>query len=459
MSLTKVSYSMIQGAVVNVLDFGAIGDGTTDDTAAIQAAVDSVTNGTVYFPNGTYKITNTITIDGSTKLSLNFVGNGLASEVVYAGTTANIPMFYYYNGDNSTFITVENLKFNNDYRSGDTTLNGVIAWRFGKKDAAATTGAGGTCNVTFRKNQITYCDTGLEIWSESDQFTVEECYFFVWTLYGVLNTTNPLVVSGTANSSFRATNNHFIGGQNGSWAIKAKGSDVAINNNTIQNATTGNGVWIYNSSGFTVENNYTESTGATKFVYVNNSLTGYIGENNIGGYPGATVFDIDATSKDVNFGSNFYSTAGGYPAYLINIASGATGVNIYGNQYQTVVGGGGIAGDVSFSVTDGSVTALNSLEAPLITSKKSIENVAGSSSYTMFTASANSCYLVNVSQEQEDYAATAIVTTTGNSSTAIVTSLYSTNPNLSITATGLDIKVNNGVGSTRTIYYGFIAIS
>ena len=56
---------MIDGAVVNVRDFGAVGDGTTDDTAAIQAAVDSITNGVIFFPIGQYKITTTINIDGS----------------------------------------------------------------------------------------------------------------------------------------------------------------------------------------------------------------------------------------------------------------------------------------------------------------------------------------------------------------------------------------------------------
>tara|TARA_R110000737_G_scaffold327196_1_gene341340 strand:- start:869 stop:2344 length:1476 start_codon:yes stop_codon:yes gene_type:complete len=42
---------MITGAPVNVLDFGAVGDGVTDDTAAIQAAIDSVVaGGTLYVP-------------------------------------------------------------------------------------------------------------------------------------------------------------------------------------------------------------------------------------------------------------------------------------------------------------------------------------------------------------------------------------------------------------------------
>lgn len=47
---------------VNVKDFGAVGDGVTDDTAAIAAAKDiAVTEGrALYFPNGTY-LTDTIT--------------------------------------------------------------------------------------------------------------------------------------------------------------------------------------------------------------------------------------------------------------------------------------------------------------------------------------------------------------------------------------------------------------
>jgi hypothetical protein len=50
---------------INVRVFGAKGDGQTDDTPVIQAAinvVDSLGGGKVYFPNGTYRITSTLTL-------------------------------------------------------------------------------------------------------------------------------------------------------------------------------------------------------------------------------------------------------------------------------------------------------------------------------------------------------------------------------------------------------------
>ena len=60
MSLTKVSYSMIEGAVANVLDFGADPTGVTDSSTAIQAAVD--TGHAVFFPKGSYTINAHITL-------------------------------------------------------------------------------------------------------------------------------------------------------------------------------------------------------------------------------------------------------------------------------------------------------------------------------------------------------------------------------------------------------------
>lgn len=47
---------MIDGAPANVRDYGAVGDGVTNDTAAFQAAIDNELGQPVYVPNGEYAL-------------------------------------------------------------------------------------------------------------------------------------------------------------------------------------------------------------------------------------------------------------------------------------------------------------------------------------------------------------------------------------------------------------------
>ena len=75
----------------NVRDFGAVGNGSTPDTTAIQNAVNAVISaggGTVYFPAGNYLIASPITFNAA-NLSICFRGDGEASALSATFATPN----------------------------------------------------------------------------------------------------------------------------------------------------------------------------------------------------------------------------------------------------------------------------------------------------------------------------------------------------------------------------------
>jgi hypothetical protein len=93
-SATAISYTLTEpGATaqtvqtkleqyISVKDFGAVGNGVADDTAAIQAAMD--VGGLVWFPAGTYKITAPLT---RSTTGLMLVGAGIDATIIIAAST------------------------------------------------------------------------------------------------------------------------------------------------------------------------------------------------------------------------------------------------------------------------------------------------------------------------------------------------------------------------------------
>lgn len=75
MALTKATNSMISGAAYRITDFGAVGDGVTDDSAAIQSAIDYAYangGGEIIDPTeaATYLIASTVTLKPTVKINL-----------------------------------------------------------------------------------------------------------------------------------------------------------------------------------------------------------------------------------------------------------------------------------------------------------------------------------------------------------------------------------------------------
>lgn len=85
----------VPGPTLSVKDFGAKGDGVTNDTAAIQAAIDHVYGaggGTVFFPSGTYLVTSVVR-NWTNPITVNLQGEGKRSTIIKKFDSSTTPLF------------------------------------------------------------------------------------------------------------------------------------------------------------------------------------------------------------------------------------------------------------------------------------------------------------------------------------------------------------------------------
>jgi hypothetical protein len=151
---------------VSVKDFGAAGNGSTDDTNAINNAIASLTNGgTIYFPRGRYRITSTVTITGK---PIWFIGEGADTEYTKGSgiivDTVNLTGLRFENADNSGIarMVLQGPSGTSRLTGGSLVETGAGTWGFTIEDSVLNRGYNGlTCYGssagTFANNEAYAC--------------------------------------------------------------------------------------------------------------------------------------------------------------------------------------------------------------------------------------------------------------------------------------------------------------
>lgn len=364
----------------NVLDYGAVGNGVADDTAAITRALAAAPAGsTVLFPAGrTFKTTSQITVPSD---GLTLSGYGA---VITSATESQFRKF----------------------RFSGRARGAVLGLRFECLYSAASTGLSEACveisnstDITVRdcefnevaKNGVYIDGTSTRCVVDTNRFYRCFCAIFVdddtTNQPTKLSITNNIIRSGLSTASFSGAIkisglpgavNHVIEGNiidgAGEMGIEAQGPDnFAVSNNSVTN--TSFGISISNCKRVTVAANdvsYCSSYGievasASSFVTVaGNAITqtgsstrGIIvvnGSKNISICGNNVVSSVSASDaiyiqgRDVAVNGNSISGLGGINCH------NASNISIVGNTMQGAYGGG--FGALGIDATDSPVTGI-----------------------------------------------------------------------------------------------------
>ena len=332
---------------VSVKDFGAKGDGVTDDTVAIQNALNAigVIGGILYINSGIYKITSTLNLLGVSNVTI--CGSGIGASIIDgSGVTGNILNLGYSSSPPITAtlnnIAIEQLSIKG---SGTSATNHLVYF-------------GGINNITFNfvefyngYNEGVYCEGG------GVGLTVQNCNFhdcFKGSISNGLNT-------NTLNySNILITNNSFVRMATGIFIL---GKNVIITNNTfIDIKNTGIAVGESNTnatasiSGCVISNNTFYRLGklttsgysfvASKGIQVNGTIQAYTDKTQDSGVivssntfkdtwldTGCSVVCIYLNSNakvEGNYAANIINAGTQYSTFIVaNFSTVSGGVNAY----------------------------------------------------------------------------------------------------------------------------------
>ena len=288
-----------------VNDFAATGDGVTDDTAAIQAAIDSLSAGVVYIPSGTYLV-DSLTL----KETVAIRGANDGSTILKARSNSINMLTMSASSATKTHVDISNIKFNGNSKTSVTAvyLNGVSS-------------SNRISYVRIKDLHVTGCNEGLHLYYCANT-NITDC-FVTNTAYGVhldMCADTDVVATKVQNGSNAG---FYIVGGGGAYDEGVRLVGCSTNGQQV-------GLWVNGQDWGIAEGcSFTTSSGGSGIFQsaTNWSITG--SEFAVaGGTPAAAGINIDSSCSD------FTVTGNKIQLCTYGIISAGTRIGITGNAFK-----------------------------------------------------------------------------------------------------------------------------
>ena len=290
--------------VTNVKDpaYGAVGDGTADDTAAIQAAIDATPNGgVVYFPAGRYVVRSAAggILVGRSGVSLLGAGAAVSVLQVADDSVAQALLILTRRSD----VLVQDLGF-------DATTNGPMA------AAVYASASLGQRNITVDRCRFAGFMTG--------QAMTTAAAVYIWTTQDIQVLDSEFVDCGRAitldqpEGTARVSGNRITAADastmaTGIWIRRSSGfstSEVTVSENQVSGARLdpsgvggdGHGIAVYRCQDVRVLDNYSEGNG--RGILISNGAFGALLQGNtcVANNDAGIRVEPEIASKDTTVG-------------------------------------------------------------------------------------------------------------------------------------------------------------
>jgi hypothetical protein len=323
------TWKVLNESVINVKDYGAVGDGVTDDTVAVQsvANIAKTIKKSIFIPNGIFLIDNTIEVSG-----LEIFGNSISNSIIKAT-----------NKQFDIFLTVGGSYFRNFTINGG--WDGQTAGQLGNSIFLNPLTS---ANIFVENMNIAYS-------KENAIKLLRAAYSHILSVTSRVSGLNAVYITGLSGADASTTVDingscTFSDCPNGYGVKVENGINISLNTITTE-YTKGFGIFGNDNRSINITNCYQENINGNKFVDWNGAG---IGMNIFGNFGGGTVLDYNPNYFGVNclgntvltmpnttynwnmvqdenqnirmskatslLGVNFNNQGGGSPAHIFNTA-------------------------------------------------------------------------------------------------------------------------------------------